>query len=163
MWGWVFSAMGVEGDRSFGTAGDCTVFAQTLTLLILTKSFWKCDEIIEKCDLCNVERKFDLLTSLPNTSERIFHNSEAISVTWPSVRCNFSAIFAYFWSCQVPHNIAFCTLSRYFPVLAKTRLSANFNISSTSIYLVCAGVLVIVFDNFRSDQTKSDFYLNSDL
>ena len=155
--------MGVEGDLSFETSGYCTVFAQTLTLLILTKSFWKCDEIIEKCDLCNVERKFDLLTSLPNTSERIFPNSEAISLTWLSLRCNSSGIFGYFWSCQVPRNIASYTLSRCFPVLAKTRLSANFNISSTSIDLVCVGVLVIVSDNSLSYQTKSDFYLNCDL
>jgi len=77
----VFSAMGVEGDRSFGTAGNCTVFAQTLTLLILTFFFICADKFREKCDLCNAKRKFDLLTSLPNTSERIFHNSEATSLT----------------------------------------------------------------------------------
>ena len=73
--------MEVEGDRSFGTAGNCTVFAQTLTLLILTFFLRGAYKIREKCDLCNAERKFDLLTSLPNTSERIFDNSEAISLT----------------------------------------------------------------------------------
>jgi hypothetical protein len=88
--------MGVEGDRSFETSGDCTVFAQTLTLLIVTFFLIGAYKIREKCDFYNVELKFDLLTSLPNTCERIFENSEAISLTGPSLRCTSSAIFGYF-------------------------------------------------------------------
>src|SRR6476469_7291371 len=79
---------------------------------ICTDSSCATFEYIETSNLSIADLKFVLLTSSPNSSESICHNSDPISLMRLSEQSKSFAISLYFSRCRVPRSTAACKSSR---------------------------------------------------